>query len=146
MDAVEEAVKLAKYHQVRVILNPAPASHLPARLLQEIDILTPNETEGKFIATGQADSNVQLEEITSQILSKGVKNVVMTLGGRGVAFSEGETVRFLKADTVKVVDTTGAGDTFNAGLAVYLTEGHTLEQAVCFGQKTAALSITSFGA
>jgi ribokinase len=146
IDAVEEAVKLAKYHQVRVILNPAPASHLPERLLQEIDILTPNETEGKLIATGQADSKVQLDEIIPQLLSQGVKNVVMTLGEKGVVYSVGESVRYMKADKVKVVDTTGAGDTFNAGLAVYLAEGYTLEQAVCFGQKTAALSVANFGA
>ncbi|ALS20778.1 ribokinase [Paenibacillus naphthalenovorans] len=146
METVEEAVVIANRHQVPVILNPAPARSLPEALLKQIDILTPNETEGKLIVTGRAEGDIDVEEIIHDLKSKGVRQVVMTLGGEGVAYSAGEAVQRLKAYTVDVMDTTGAGDSFNAGLGVYLAEGGSLEEAVRFAQKVAALSVTGFGA
>ncbi|MFD0682249.1 MULTISPECIES: ribokinase [unclassified Paenibacillus] len=146
LEVVEEAVAMAKKHQVTVILNPAPARQLSETLLSQIDILTPNETEGRIIVTGQAEGDIREEDIISFLRNKGVQNVVMTLGGEGVAYSDGGSAGRLKAHTVKVVDTTGAGDSFNAGLGVYLAEGGSLEAAISFAQKVAALSVTKFGA
>lgn len=146
MEAVEEAVAIANRYKVPVILNPAPARVLSDDLLRRIDILTPNETEGKLIVTGQADSDIRVEELLADLQSKGVSSVVMTLGSEGVAYFDGETVQKLKAYTVKVVDSTGAGDSFNAALGVCLAEGGSLEEAVQFAQKAAALSVTAFGA
>ncbi|MCR8634796.1 ribokinase [Paenibacillus radicis (ex Xue et al. 2023)] len=146
LEVVEEAVAMAKKHQVTVILNPAPARQLSEVLLKQIDILTPNETEGRIIVTGQAEGDIREEAIISFLRNKGVQNVVMTLGGEGVAYSEGGSAGRLKAHTVEVVDTTGAGDSFNAGLGVYLAEGGSLEAAISFAQKVAALSVTKFGA
>ncbi|NRF91612.1 ribokinase [Paenibacillus frigoriresistens] len=146
METVEEAVSIANRHQVPVILNPAPANQLSEALLKQVDILTPNETEGKLIITGQADGDASVEEIISTLINKGVKRVVMTLGGDGAAYSEKGTIQHLKAHQMEVVDTTGAGDSFNAGLGVYLAEGGSLEEAVQFAQKAAALSVTKLGA
>jgi ribokinase len=146
IEVVEEAVTIANRHQVPVILNPAPARQLSEALLRQIDILTPNETEAKLIVTGQVESTISVEEIIPYLKNKGVKHVVMTLGGEGVAYSEDGIVQQLKAHTVKVVDTTGAGDSFNAGLGVFLAEGGTLKESVQFAQKVAALSVTKFGA
>ncbi|USK30750.1 ribokinase [Bacillus sp. CMF21] len=146
MDAVEEAVKVANRHRVPVILNPAPARQMSDVLLKQIDILTPNETEGKIIVTGRAESDASIEEVMSHLISRGVKRVVMTLGGEGAAYSESGAYRLMRAHKVETVDTTGAGDSFNAGLGVYLAEGGTLEEAVRFAQKAAALSVTNFGA
>jgi ribokinase len=146
METVQEAVRLAKLYQVPVILNPAPARPLTADLLQQIDILTPNETEGRLIVTGHAEGGSQIEDIVSSLLDKGVKQVVMTLGGEGVAYTNGSAVRLLKAHKVEVADTTGAGDSLNGALGVYLAEGKSLEEAVHFAQKAAALSVTEYGA
>jgi ribokinase len=146
METVEEAVKLANRHQVPVILNPAPASQLSETLLQQVDMITPNETEGRIIVTGRADGDVSLEASIPHLISKGVKQVVMTLGGEGVAYSKGGSIHCQEAYKVKAVDTTGAGDSFNAALGVSLAEGYPLEEAICFAQKVAALSVTNFGA
>lgn len=143
---VEEAISLANRHQVPIILNPAPASKLSDHLLQKIDILTPNDTEGKLIVTGRAEGETLVEEIIPYLINKGVKHVVMTLGGEGVAYWEDGTIRKMKAHKVDVVDTTGAGDSFNAGLGVYFAESGNLEEAILFAQKVAALSVTQFGA
>jgi ribokinase len=134
MNVVEEAVRIANNHHVPIILNPA------------IDILTPNETEARYIATGQAAGVERYEEIIPKLKKKGVKQVVMTLGGDGAAYSVEDGVIHIGANKVVAVDTTGAGDAFNAGLAVYLGEGGKLDDAIRFAQKVAALSVTSFGA
>jgi ribokinase len=146
INVVEEAVLIANNHQVPIILNPAPAAHLSDSLLQQIDILTPNETEARYITTGQAAGVKGYEEMITKLKKKGVKQVVMTLGGDGAAYSDKDGVIHIGANKVVAVDTTGAGDAFNAGLAVYLGEGGKLDDAIRFAQKVAALSVTSFGA
>lgn len=146
MTVVEEAVRLASHYRVPIILNPAPAVPLTEELLQRIDILTPNETEGKLIVTGSAEGDVEVEEIIFNLVEKGVRQVVMTLGGAGVAYSNEGQIKQLKAHKMEVVDTTGAGDSFNAGLGVYYAESGHLADAITFAQDVAALSVTQFGA
>ncbi|MCL6617979.1 MAG: ribokinase, partial [Anoxybacillus ayderensis] len=100
LSVVEQAVLIAKRHGVRVILNPAPAQPLPDMLLDQVDVLTPNEHERDIVLAGRA-------------IEKWVHKFIVTEGKRGVSFQRnGEWIR-IPGFHVPVVDTTGAGDTFN---------------------------------
>lgn len=146
LEAVKESVRMAKRHQVTVILNPAPARSLPESLLKQADIVTPNETEGKLLAGLGADSAMSPVEIIEALTGMGVRQVLLTCGEDDVYFNELGTVGHMPAFRVRAVDTTAAGDCFNSGLAVSLAEGAPFAEAVRFAQKAAALSVTRFGA
>jgi ribokinase len=121
----------------RVILNPAPALKADGLDLNSVDILTPNEQEFREM-TGTDD----LEEGSKQLLSMGPEAVVVTLGERGArVFLPGDTYS-VPSPKVKAVDTTGAGDAFNGALAVALSEGEPLRQAVDFANHAGALCAT----
>ncbi|MFP8966147.1 ribokinase [Pokkaliibacter sp. CJK22405] len=135
---------------VPVILNPAPAKELPDDFLQYIDIITPNETEAEVL-TGIAVTDEAAAAEAAEILhGKGIGTVVITLGSRGAFLSEvtdeGTAQQLIPGYRVEAVDTTAAGDTFNAGLMVGLLEGKTLAQAMPFAHAAAALSVTRLGA
>ncbi|WP_134701044.1 ribokinase [Ammoniphilus sp. YIM 78166] len=146
IEAVEEAILLAKKHGVKVILNPAPARDLPHSILKNIDILTPNETEGRILLTQDANSQLRGEDIIQRLNQKGIDKILLTQGAHGVSYNEGSQVRHVPGYQVKVVDTTAAGDAFNAGLGVALAEGFPFEEAVDFAQKAASLAVTKHGA
>ncbi|MGX1982248.1 ribokinase [Thermolongibacillus altinsuensis] len=130
---VEKAVSLAKKHGVLVILNPAPAQPLPKSLLEQVDILTPNEHERDIILAGED-------------AQKFAHKLVVTEGARGVTMVKNGKPMRIPSFSVSVVDTTGAGDTFNGALAVALSKGMELEDACYFGNAAAALSVTKLGA
>jgi len=143
---IQAAADLAAQAGVRVILNPAPARTLPEKLLKQISIITPNETEAELLTGIKVDSEVAAAKAAEKLLARGVKTVIITLGSRG-AFVAGEGVKKLVPGfKVKAVDTTAAGDTFNGALAVALVEGKTLENAVRFANAAAAISVTRLGA
>lgn len=141
--AAEKATQLGKL----VMLNPAPAQPLPDRLYASVDILTPNETEVYQLA-GYQYGEVELQTAMRALHEKGVGHVITTLGSKGAAFLNQQTGQLvtLPAYKVPVVDTTGAGDSFNAGLAVALGSGKQLPEAVVFASKVAALAVTKMGA
>ncbi|MFC5531484.1 ribokinase [Cohnella yongneupensis] len=146
METVIHAVRAAKRLGKTVIVNPAPARALPETLLREIDYLTPNQIE-----LGVVGGNVAAEEDVVEAMRglqrQGVRNVVTTLGAKGCAFvDENGESGFVAGYKVDVVDTTGAGDAFNAGLAYAIASGSELPDAVRFAGKVAALSVTKFGA
>jgi ribokinase len=122
LPVVEKAVSLAKKHGVLVILNPAPAQPLPKPLLEQVDILA-GENEEEF-----------------------AHKLVVTEGARGVTMMKNGQPMRIPGFSVRVVDTTGAGDTFNGALAVALSKGMELEGACYFGNAAAALSVTKLGA
>lgn len=145
LETVEHAVKLAKKYGKPVVLNPAPAQSLTPDLLKQIDFLTPNRTELALIVEQKAD--LQLEQAIDKLLHLGVSCCITTLGQDGVAFKQtGETIGRFSAHRVPVVDTTGAGDAFNAGLAFVLAQGQPIADAVSFAGKVSALAVTKFGA
>jgi len=129
----------AKQHDKITILNPAPACNLRGVDLRDIDYLTPNETEAR-VALGLAPDDARSNrEIADLLLETGCGHVVMTLGDAGSAVFTHNSTLEIPPCKVEVVDSNGAGDSFNAGLAVALSEGQSIEQAVYFANATAAL-------
>lgn len=149
MDTVIAAAEAAHQRGAKVILDPAPApGSLPADLLKYVDILTPNETEAAQLIGKRAThlSADDARDIARQLHGFGVSTVIIKLGGQGCLLQEGKSATLIPAPLVEVVDTTGAGDVFNAALVVARTEGASLLSACRFAVAAAALSVTRLGA
>ena len=140
-DAVLAAVRWAAEHQLRIILNPAPARPIADEVLAMGPILTPNETEAEML-TGAADP-----EAAARILSSRTgAPVIVSLGADGaLLWSDGRASRLMAAP-VNPVDTTGAGDALNGILAAELARGAPLEEALRWAMVGAALKTTKAGA
>ena len=148
LPAVEAAMIVARAAGARTILDPAPAQSLPASLLQQVNILTPNESEA-CILLGREPARVtfaEAPEIASALRALGVGAVILKLGDQGCFYSGPEGEFAVPGFAVQAVDTTAAGDTFNAGFAVALSEGMGVESALRFGNAAAAISVTRLGA
>ncbi len=141
-------LELAHRAGVPTIFNPAPAPRrpLPEGLLAWCDYLTPNESEAAAL-TGRAVASVaDAERAADALLALGARNVVITLGERGALVKNAELCRHVPAqDAGPVVETTGAGDAFNGGLAIALAEGLDLVAATRLGCAVAAISVTRYG-
>ena len=136
------AMRVARRHGVRTILNPAPAQPLDPLGLAYVDILTPNLTEARVLAGAGATEPV---ELAAALRRTGVGTVVLTVGEQGAWIVDAEGARLSPACTVAAVDSTGAGDAFNAALAVALAEGQDLEEAMHFSCASGAYSVQSLG-
>jgi ribokinase len=146
LPTIQAAIELAAAAGLRVLLNPAPARPLPARLLDHVFLLTPNESEAELLTGMPVGNELAAARVADKLLARGVQNVVITMGARG-AFVAGNDVRqLIPAFKVNAVDATGAGDVFNGSLAVALAEGRPLLEAARFGCAAAALSVTRVGA
>ena len=146
MEVVEFVVDYAYKNKVKVILNPAPVNELSEELLQKVDILTPNKTEAGMISGITVEDIESAKEAARLICKKGVKDVVITMGPLGAVVLEKGEFTVVPATPVETVDTTAAGDVFNGALAVGLSEGRTMQDAVAFACEAAALSVTRLGA
>lgn len=146
LDTVTLAAKSARDQGVNVILNPAPAQPLSDELLSVVDIITPNETEASLL-TGVTVSDIDSAKKAAEVLhSKGVAKVLITLGKAGVLLSDAGEQQHFPGFEVEAIDTTAAGDTFNGALAVALTEGQSMPEAIHLAQAAAAISVTRLGA
>jgi ribokinase len=145
VDAAEAALIRGRAQGAVTILNPAPVRHLPASVLRMVDVLTPNETEAKVLAGKATDAAVEPEQIARELLRCGVKQVVMTLGDKGALIVRRSSSTHVPAMAMSAVDTTGAGDAFNAGLATAMACGSPLEAAVQFAVVTGGLAVTKPG-
>ncbi len=145
LETVAAAIRLARKHAVRVILNPAPARALPREMLQDV-IVTPNETEAAILTGQVVATQSGIESAAQQLLALGACQVVMTLGERGALWASHAQMQIVPAFRVQAVDTTAAGDAFNGGLAVALARGEEMEPAIRYASAVAALSVTQFGA
>ena len=146
LNTVRAAAHLASRKGVRVILNPAPAQALPTALLKHVSIITPNESEAELL-TGIKVTTLSAAKKAAEALHRlGVPTVILTMGARGALVSADGIATLVRGFKVKAVDTTAAGDTFNGALAVALTEGQSLLQAVRFANAAAAISVTRLGA
>ena len=139
----KKAKELGKF----IILDPAPAKEdLPRELFECVDIIKPNEGELKTLIGG-ANQELTLRESAQLLLKKGAKNVVVTLGGDGAyLFGDGAEKKYPTRNNVEVVDTTAAGDSFTASMALCFAQDKTIEEAIEFANKVASVVVTRKGA
>jgi ribokinase len=139
LDAVDATLRVAHEEGVPVILNPAPAQKLPLEWLRRVRFITPNQHELAMVLGAPADTDFR------ELMRQAPCPVVLTRGEDGAWFRDGDDEpRHQAGFKVDAVDSTGAGDTFNAALAVYLGEG--LEVAVRKACATAAIAVSRLGA
>ncbi len=142
------ALKKAKENECTTILNPAPARKIDEENFKLIDFFTPNETEAEFYLNKKIKTESDIKNAGQELLKKGVKNVIITLGEKGVYFANNKQNFFLDAFKLKepVIDTTGAGDAFNGALTVSLASNLDIKEALIFANKIAGISTTKLGA
>lgn len=146
IETIESAASIASANGVQVILNPAPAHPLSDELLKNLTIITPNETEAEML-TGVPVNNLEgAQKAADFLLQKGVEIIIITLGTKGAFFATNNESQLVKGFTVEAQDTTAAGDTFNGTLAVAISEGKSLVEAIKFANAAAAISVTKIGA
>ncbi|MFN8457630.1 MAG: ribokinase [Anaerolineae bacterium] len=143
--AAVRAMELGRKHGVRTILNPAPATKLDPVALQYVDYLTPNETELRILMGLPPDDPTPTVELAAQLRQQGVGNLIVTRGGKGALILTDHGLEEIPGVLVEVVDTTGAGDAFNSGLAMALAEGFSLSEAVKYANCAGATACTKLG-
>lgn len=146
----EHAAAIAKKHDTRVILNPAPAQPLPDSLLGYVDILTPNQSETELLSGMKVSNHEEARRAAEMLRARMVDTVdaavVLTLGEQGALMLTATTSEYISALAVEPVDTTGAGDAFCGALATALASGETLRSAVTFANAAGAAAVTVTGA
>lgn len=148
LQTVRAALALARQQAAQTILDPAPAQPLSTDLLALVDLLTPNETEAQILL-GRPPTRVspaEAPQLTSALRTLGARQVVLKLGDQGCFWDDGFEQLHVPAFPIQVRDSTAAGDTFNAGLAVALAEGMPIHEALRFASAAAAISVTRLGA
>lgn len=146
IESVKEGLKLAKNLGKTTILNPAPARVLDDETVKNIDILIPNEHELARMAEIEIKDEKSMIKAGRVLLDKGIKEIIVTLGSKGVLYINENFNKFYKSFKVDVVDTTAAGDSFIGGFVSSFIEDKDIEKAIARGQKTASLAIQKFGA
>ena len=147
LSAVILAAKLAKQAGTKVILNPAPAQALPDELLNQLDMITPNETETEILTGIKVTDEESAVKAAEVFHNKGIETVLITLGSKGVFLSQKDQKgQIISGFRVEAKDTTAAGDTFNGALMTALLEDKPLVEAIRFAHAAAAISVTRQGA
>lgn len=148
LDVVLAALGAARSSGAETMLDPAPAQPLPGELLRQVSLLTPNETEASVLL-GRPAQRVepdQAHEMTQALRGLGARAVALKLGDAGCFFDDGTVSLYSPGFPVEAVDATAAGDTFNAALAVALSEERPIAEALRFANAAGALSVTRLGA
>ena len=139
-------LKAAKEYGLINILNPAPACKLSKGFFRLVDYFTPNETEAEFYTGIKITNEKEAKQAADKLINVGVKRVIITLGEKGLFYSDGKKNIYLNASSVKAIDTTGAGDAFNGALAFGLSKEKPIEDCLELANKVAGLSTTKLGA
>ena len=139
-------LKVAKENGLINILNPAPSIKLSNDFFGLVDYFTPNEIEAEFYTGIKIDNIKDAKKSAYKLINLGIKNVIITLGEKGLFFTDGKQEIYIKASQVKAVDTTGAGDAFNGGFSFALLKGKKINECLEFANKVAGLSTTKLGA
>jgi ribokinase len=145
LSATRQAIGIAHAKGVCVILNTAPVRQVEDILMSQVDIVTPNEVEARVLTGTEIRTLADCRTAAEFFFRKGVHRVAITWGANGVYAHDGDQEAHIPAIPVNPVDTTGAGDAFNGGLAVGLAEGMSFFDAVRFGNVVAGLSVTRYG-
>jgi len=137
-EVIHHVIDYCSKNNVPTILNPAPARPLDNKYIDKVTYLTPNETEFELLFPGQK---------MKSILKKYPNKLIITLGSAGVIYNDGtENIKVSAFKPEKVVDTTGAGDTFNGGFAVGIVSGLSIQDSIKFANLASSLSIQKSGA
>lgn len=137
MLSIQYLIDLADAHDIQVTYDPAPFIEIDKAYLEKVDYLLPNETEAKAMF-GDLETDALLGQYPAQLL--------VTMGGDGVRYHDGEMAVHVPAIKGNVVDTTGAGDTFSGAFTVALSKGNSLADAIQFASIAGSLSVQKFGA
>jgi ribokinase len=147
LETVEYLGQLARKFDVPLMLDPAPARSLPAKLMQTVTWLTPNETETLTLLGSSPDKTLDPAAATKELLNRGVTNVILKLGEKGaVVSSQSGAYITVPAFPVQAVDTTAAGDAFNGAFAVALMRGQSIHDSTRYACAVSAISVTRRGA
>lgn len=146
LSTVEFVAEKASSHGSKVILNPAPAKQLPNYLLSTLFAITPNEVEAEILTGIPVDDPLTAGKAADKLFSRGIKNVIITMGAAGAYLRSEKITQMVPVVPVKAADTTAAGDVFTAALAVAISEGKDILEAVNFANRAAAISVTRLGA
>ncbi len=146
LETVEFAAGFAKKFKIPFILDPAPAQKLRPKLLEMTDVIKPNETEAGILTGIEVINRKTARKAARNLLERGVKTVVLTMGAKGFLLVNDEIDEFFPAKKVKAVDSTAAGDAFTGSFAFCIAQGRTLLEAALFANNVAALSVTRMGA
>ncbi|MBY0147663.1 ribokinase [Neobacillus niacini] len=136
-ETVEYVTEICFANDVPLLLNPAPARPISKTVIEKATYITPNEWEASVLFENK-DIHEALKEFPNKLL--------VTEGKNGVRYYDGENEVLVPAYVVNTVDTTGAGDTFNAAFAVSIAEGNSIKNSIRFANRAASLSVTKFGA
>ncbi len=145
-DVTLHCLKTAKESGCINILNPAPASEISKDFYSNIDYFTPNETEAEFYTGVKISNQRDAKKAADKLINLGIKKVIITLGEKGLFYSDSKEEIYLKASNVKAVDTTGAGDAFNGALAFSLSKEKPIKECLELANKVAGLSTLKLGA
>ncbi|AOK00046.1 ribokinase [Burkholderia vietnamiensis] len=146
METVVRAIDRARACGTPVLLNPAPARPLSDALLARLEYLVVNETEAESLTGIAVGDDASAVRAADALHAKGAGNVLVTLGARGVCWRGSAGNGRHPALAVTAVDTTAAGDTFVGGFAAARAGGASMDDAIAFGQRAAAISVTRHGA
>jgi ribokinase len=143
--AAARAMELGRKHGVLTMLNPAPAAPLSDHVIRNVDVITPNETELRILLGLAPDDPTPTRELAYELRGRGAKNILVTMGEKGSLVLTNTEEVHIPSISIKVVDTTGAGDSYNAGLAIALAEGKDIVTAARFAACSGALACTRLG-
>lgn len=144
---VEYTAKMASEMGKTVILDPAPAvPDLPETLLKYIDVIKPNETELSVLSGMPVTNLEEAAAAAKKLLKKGVAKVIVTMGADGSLLVTEDEIRHFPSEKVKAIDTTAAGDSFIAAFVVAITGGKSCEEAIVYGNRISAVTVTRKGA
>lgn len=146
IEAVLTSVKKSKEHNKPIILNPAPYQNVPSAIIENVTYITPNETEASLLSGVKVVDTSSALKAAKVIYNMGVKIVLITMGKAGCYLYTGDDDgKLIPGYEVEAIDTTGAGDAFNGGLAYALSTGRELKEAITYANAVAALSVTKVG-
>ena len=145
-DVTLYCLRVAKENGCITILNPAPASEINKEFYKNVDFFTPNETEAEFYTGIKITNEKEAKQAAEKLINFGIKKVVITLGEKGLFYYDGKQEIYLKAFPVKAIDTTGAGDAFNGGLAFGISKNKKIKECLELANKVAGISTTKLGA
>ncbi len=145
LDSIARGLELGSKHGAMTILNPAPGHPADPKLLAHVDVLTPNESEARILLGLPPDDPTPTPELAGRLLNLGVDSIVVTRGEEGAVIVTAGGIEEIPAVPVQALDVTGAGDSFNAALAVGLSEGAALRDAVRQATYAGAYTTTHFG-